>query len=143
MLQSGAQASITATTDAGRLLGEILIQAGQAQKELDGALKEMNKANDSIQNIAAVAEEQAASSKGVASAIDGATKSTMEMVETISNIRRAADETAEAAQGVAEQSEAMSTHAQTLTDVLSRFKVDSKSMSLLHPLKGLPQSPMS
>ncbi|MDR0652498.1 MAG: hypothetical protein LBG12_04225 [Synergistaceae bacterium] len=49
----------------------------------------------------------------------------MEMVETISNIRRAADETAEAAQGVAEQSEAMSTHAQTLTDVLSRFKVDS------------------
>ena len=143
MLQSSVQASITATTDAGRLLGEILIHAGQAQKELDGALKEMNKANDSIQNIAAVAEEQAASSKGVASAIDSATKSTMEMVETISNIRRAADETAEATQGVAEQSEAMSAHAQTLTDVLSRFKVDSKSMSLLHPLKGLPQSPMS
>lgn len=61
----------------------------------------------------------------MASAIDSATKSTMEMVETISNIRRAADETAEAAQGVAEQSEAMSTHAQTLTDVLSRFEVDS------------------
>jgi regulator of sigma D len=81
----------------------------------------MNTANDSIQNIAAVAEEQAASSKEVATAIDAATKSTMEMVDTISNIRRATDETAQAAQGVAEQSEAMNEHSQTLIEVLSHF----------------------
>jgi methyl-accepting chemotaxis protein len=120
-LQSNAQESIKATTEAGRMLGETLSQAEQAQTELNAALKEMNKANDSIQNIAAVAEEQAASSKEVATAIDGATKSTMDMVETISNIRRATDETAEAAQGVAEQSQAVSEHSQTLTDVLTRF----------------------
>jgi methyl-accepting chemotaxis protein len=85
----------------------------------------MNKANDSIQNIAAVAEEQAASSKEVATAIDSATKSTMDMVETISNIRRATDETAQAAQGVAEQSQAVSEHSQTLTEVLGRFTLNT------------------
>ncbi|MDR2522581.1 MAG: methyl-accepting chemotaxis protein [Synergistaceae bacterium] len=122
-LQSGAQASIAATTEAGRLLEETLRQAEQAQKELDEALQEINKANDSIQNIAAVAEEQAASSKEVATAIDNSTKSTMEVVDTIANIRRAADETAQAAQGVAEQSSLMTGHAQTLADVLARFKL--------------------
>ncbi|MDR1731463.1 MAG: methyl-accepting chemotaxis protein [Synergistaceae bacterium] len=122
-LQNGAQSSIEATTDAGRMLGETLTRAEQAQKELDSALKEINKANDSIQNIAAVAEEQAASSKEVASAIDKATKSTMEMVQTISHIRGASEETAKSAQGVAEQSEAMNQHSQTLMGILSRFRL--------------------
>jgi methyl-accepting chemotaxis protein len=120
-LQNSAQESIKANREAGRMLEETLVHAEQAQTELNGALKEMNKANDSIQNIAAVAEEQAASSKEVATAIDGATKSTMEMVETISNIRRASGETAQAAQGVALHSQTMSEHSQTLIDVLSRF----------------------
>jgi methyl-accepting chemotaxis protein len=128
-LQGNAQASIKATTEAGRMLVETLIQAEQAQAELNGTLQEMNKANDSIQNIAAVAEEQAASSKEVATAIDSATKSTMEMVETISNIRRATEETAQAAQGVAEQSEAMNEHSQTLIEVLSRFKLSTSTAS--------------
>jgi methyl-accepting chemotaxis protein len=126
-LQNGAQGSIKATTEAGSLLVETLSHAEQAQKELDGALQEINKANDSIQNIAAVAEEQAASSKEVATAIDSATKSTMETVETISNIRRAVDETSQAAQGVAEQSEAMNGHAQSLDEVLSRFTLKDAS----------------
>jgi methyl-accepting chemotaxis protein len=123
-LQNGAQESIKATTEAGRALVDTIAQAEQAQTELNGAMKEMNKANDSIQNIAAVAEEQAASSKEVATAIDSATKSTMEMVETISNIRHASEETAQAAQGVAEQSEAMSGYAQSLMDALSGFKLN-------------------
>ncbi|MDR1875778.1 MAG: methyl-accepting chemotaxis protein [Synergistaceae bacterium] len=124
-LQSGAQESIGATIEAGRMLSETLVGAEQVQNELNGVLSEMNNTNDSIQNIAAVAEEQAASSKEVASAIDSATKSTMEVVETISSIRRAAEETADAAQGVAEQSEAMTSHAQTLVDILSRFKLSA------------------
>jgi methyl-accepting chemotaxis protein len=122
-LQSGAQESIAATAEAGRMLVETLVQAEQAQKELDGALEQMNKANDSIQNIAAVAQEQAAASKVMATGIEDAVKSTMNVVDTITNIRHAADETATAAQEVAEQSEAMNSHAETLTEILSRFKV--------------------
>ncbi|MDR1509554.1 MAG: methyl-accepting chemotaxis protein [Synergistaceae bacterium] len=126
-LQKGAHESIAATSEAGRTLVETLVQAEQAHKELTGTLEPRNKANDSIQNIAAVAQEQAAASKGIAAGIDSAAKSTREMVDTITNIRHAADETASAAQGVAEQSEAMNRHAETLTDVLSRFKVHKQS----------------
>jgi methyl-accepting chemotaxis protein len=128
-LQNGAQESIKATTEAGRALVETITNAEQAQAELDGAMKEMNKANDSIQNIAAVAEEQAASSKEVATGIDNATKSTMEMVNTISSIRHASEETAQAAQGVAEQSEAMTGYAQSLMDTLSRFKLNAQAQA--------------
>jgi methyl-accepting chemotaxis protein len=123
-LQNGAQESINATTEAGRALAETITQAEQAQVELNGAMKEINKANDSIQNIAAVAQEQAASSKGVANEIDNATKSTMEMVDTISGIRHASEETAQAAQSVAEQSEAMNGYAQSMMDALSHFKLN-------------------
>jgi methyl-accepting chemotaxis protein len=129
-LQKGAHESIAATAEAGRALVETLVQAEQAQKELDGALEQMNKANDSIQNIAAVAQEQAASSKVMAAGIDGAAKSTLEVVETITNIRHAADETASAAQNVAEQSEAVNRHAETLTDILSRFTVHTADSAL-------------
>jgi methyl-accepting chemotaxis protein len=120
-LQNNAQESIKATTEAGHMLGETLHQVEQAQTELNSAVKERNKANDSILSIAAVAEEQGASSKEVATAIDSATKSTMDMVENLSNIRRATDETAQTSQGVAEQSQAVRDHSQTLMDVLARF----------------------
>jgi methyl-accepting chemotaxis protein len=130
-LQGGAEQTIKAAAEAGRLLENTLTQAEQAQGELSGALQGMNKANDSIQSIAAVAEEQAASCKEVASAIDNATKSTREVVGTITGIRRAVDETNRAAQGVAEQTGAMSGHAENLMKALSRFELSGE-----HDAKG-------
>jgi methyl-accepting chemotaxis protein len=122
-LQTGARESMEAVAAAGVILTETLVQAEGAQKGLGGAMSGINKANDSIQSIAAVAQEQAASSKEVAMGIDGATRSTMEMVNTVSNIRTAADSTAQAAQGVAEQAEAIRARAEILAEVLSRFKL--------------------
>lgn len=128
-LQKSAQGSIDAAAESGRVLSETLVQAEQARRELDGAITEINKANDSIQNIAAVAEEQAISSREVAAGIDKATKSTIEMADTISGIRGAADITAMAARNVAEQAEAITQYSERLSGVLSRFKLrdaDSK-----------------
>jgi methyl-accepting chemotaxis protein len=129
-LQKEAQESITATTEAGRALSETLVQAMEAQKQLNAAMEEIGKANDSIQNIAAVAQEQAASSKEVATAIDKATHSTVEMANTVSQIQRAAEETSRAAEAVAEQSEAMSKHARSLMEALSRFKLRNAETTL-------------
>ncbi|GHS97852.1 hypothetical protein AGMMS50276_18620 [Synergistales bacterium] len=123
-LQSGAHDSMSAVTEAGRILTATLTQAEDAQKGLGEAMGSINKANDSIQSIAAVAEEQAASSKEVATGIDNATRSTMEMVGTVSNIRSAADTTAQAAQGVAEKAETIQSHVDTLTEVVGRFKLN-------------------
>jgi methyl-accepting chemotaxis protein len=135
-LQAGAQKSIEATMEAGRMLVETLTQAVEAQEDLHGALDQMNKASDSIQNIAAVAEEQAASSREVATGIGNATQSTMEMVNTVSGIRRATDDTATAAQGVAEHAESMSEHAHTLIEVLSRFKLHAGTAAAAKALKA-------
>ena len=73
-LQSGAHDSINAVGEAGKILEATLAHAERAQKELDDAMSSINKANDSILNIAAVAEEQGASSKEVATGIDNATR---------------------------------------------------------------------
>ncbi|MDR1977338.1 MAG: methyl-accepting chemotaxis protein [Synergistaceae bacterium] len=135
LLQKSAQESITTTIESGKLLTAMLEQAEKAQNELNVALSEMNKANDSIQNIAAVAEEQAASSREVATAIDSATRTTMEVAETISNIRRSSDTTVEGARNVADQSQAMSQYAQNLKLVLERFKTKETSKPL--PAKAL------
>ncbi|MDR0490674.1 MAG: methyl-accepting chemotaxis protein [Oscillospiraceae bacterium] len=126
-LQTGAQESIKATTEAGHLLATTLDHAEQALKELNGAMDQINKANDSIQNIAAIAEEQAASSKEVAQAIDNATKSSVKIVGTISSIHNASDETAKATEGVAKHAESMTEYSSTLTNLLSRFKLDVRS----------------
>jgi methyl-accepting chemotaxis protein len=94
-----------------------------AQIYLNCALFQFNNANDSIQNIAAIAEEQAASSKEVATAIDNATKSTIETVSTIESIRKASNGTAEVAQSVAAQAEEMEKQSQNLNEILSHFKL--------------------
>jgi methyl-accepting chemotaxis protein len=123
-LQSGAQESIKATTEAGELLASTLNHTEHALNELNGALNQMQRANDSIQNIAAVAEEQAASCKEVAHSISGASKASTEMVGTVSNIHRATDETAQATGGIVGQAEGLKAHAQTLTELLSMFKLE-------------------
>ncbi|GHS85612.1 hypothetical protein AGMMS49957_02040 [Synergistales bacterium] len=124
-LQGSAQDSIDATTEAGRLLVDILSQAEDAQEQLDGAIKEINKANNSIQNIAAVAEEQAASSREVATGIDNVTKSTIGMVSTIKDIGAAVETTTNAARGTATEAEVISSGVEKLMGVLSHFKLNA------------------
>ena len=133
-LQESAHESIDAVLEAGQTLNETLLGAEATQTKLNETLDGMNKANDSIQNIASVAQEQAASSKEVATAIDSATRSTMEMVENISSIRNATDGTAQAAKGVATQSRSMNSHAGTLMDILSHFRLkasDSRGLKAI------------
>ncbi|MCL2147253.1 MAG: methyl-accepting chemotaxis protein [Synergistaceae bacterium] len=124
-LQTGAQESIKVTTEAGRTLSLTLEHAGEALDELNDTMEQIQKANDSIQNIAAIAEEQAASCREVAMAIDNATKSSVEMVGTVTGIHRATDEAALATEGVAKQAEAMTSYSKELYDLLSKFKLDS------------------
>ncbi|MDR1741082.1 MAG: methyl-accepting chemotaxis protein [Synergistaceae bacterium] len=122
-LQSGAQSSIAATVEAGRMLEDTLTRAEQAQTELDGALKEVNKINDSIQNIAAIAEEQAASSKEIATGIDRAARSSAQIVDELDEIVKAAGETANTAIKITAESETINGHIALLMKALARFKL--------------------
>ena len=124
-LQNGAQESIKATTEAGRLLTSTLSQAEHALIELNEALNQMNKANDSIQNIAAVAEEQAASSREVALSIDSVTKTTIDMVGNVSSINESASNAVKASGNVAKRADVITQHTKTLSDLLAEFKLSS------------------
>ena len=137
-LQSGAQKTIKSTIEAGNLLSSTLNHAEEALDGLTGALSQINNANDSIQNIAATAEEQAAASREVARAIDSITLSTVSMVGTVENIHRATDETAQTAESVAKQAESMLSYVKTLDSLLSMFILDSsapESAKMLEPVQ--------
>ena len=67
-LQTDAGETVNSSTESSELLTRTTEKADKAKESLNKAMNQINKANDRIQNIAAVAEEQAASSREIASA---------------------------------------------------------------------------
>lgn len=125
-LQGNAEEAIAATSESAEIVKATLSKAGGAKDALGEAMAQIDKANDSIQNIAAVAQEQAAASREVAAGIDQATRSTMDMVQSVEMIRNAADETAKASNEVAAQAGEMHELAFKLKNALSGFRVESE-----------------
>lgn len=136
-LQSGAQETMASSAESSELLTLTMNKADGARNALSEAMVEISKANDRIQNIAAVAEEQAASSREIASGIDGATRATVDMLQNMERIQSATDETAKLSDGVTGQANELTALAQRLKDALSRFKVtDGAPNAGLKALKG-------
>ena len=111
-------------------------KADDAKESLSGAMAQIDKANDRIQNIVAVAEEQAASSREIAGGIDGATRSTTDILENMRQIQNASGETLRVSEDTAKQADALAVLAQKLNGALSRFTVSNKTVSdlpALHP----------
>ena len=129
-LQHNAQDAIASSTESAGIAKETLLKAGTAKNALNEAMSQMDKANGSIQNIAAVAEEQSAASREVALGIDQATKSTMDMVRSVDTIQESADETAKASKDVATQAQEMNDLAVKLKEALSGFKVEDTEIRL-------------
>ncbi len=130
-LQNGAEETMTSSVESSELVTETVKQADEAKSELGSAMAQIDKANDRIQNIAAVAEEQAASSREIATGIDGATKGTVEMLQNMEKIQTATTETAKLSDGLAQEAGDLAALAEKLKDSLSRFKVskDEKTAS--------------
>ena len=90
---------------------------------------QIDKANDRIQNIAAVAQEQAASSREIAAGIDNVTKATTEILQNLESIKNDMDETAliaeRAAQGAVDQTGLV----ESITEALSQFHIEDEGAS--------------
>ena len=129
---------MNSSTESSELLTRTTEKADKAKESLNEAMGQIDKANDRIQNIAAVAEEQAASSREIASGIDAATKSTVDMLQNMERIQSSSDETARVAEGVAKQADGLAVLADRLKKALSRFKVspDDASSARRVALKG-------
>lgn len=137
-LQVGARETMNSSEESSELLTETMKKADNAKESLGRAMGQIGKANDHIQNIAAVAEEQAASSREIAGGIDSTTKSTVEMLQSMERIQAASDEITEVSDDIAQQADGLADLAQRLREALSRFKVSSDDTADAEPkaLKG-------
>ncbi len=141
-LQEAARETKTSSDETAVLLDETTEKANGAQDSLAEAIGQIDKANDRIQNIAAVAQEQAASSREIAAGIDNVTKATTEILEHLESIKNDMDETAliaeRAAQGAVDQTGLV----ESITESLSQFKIEhegnTKSSSRPSKPKALP-----
>ena len=126
-LQSSAQQAIGGTVKSAEIVREVLTKSEKAQVGLHDAVKRMKVINDEIQNIAAIAQEQAASSKEMAGAIDVVTRGTVEVEQRITGVHNSAAEATKASEGVAMAAQTLSNHAVRMSEVLSHFKIEETS----------------
>jgi methyl-accepting chemotaxis protein len=122
-LESNSKMAIDSIIESVDVVQSTQENARSAEKQLGEAMREMSSANGAIQSIAAVAEEQAASSKEMADALDRLTHATMEVDERVQSVRSSTDETAQASEGVAKTAQDMTGYADDLRTELSRFKL--------------------
>ena len=127
VLQNHAEGSIRVTEQTSTIMAATVVKAQEARSGLEVALEEIGKINDVMQNIASVAQEQAAASAEMAHGIDQVTKGTVDVVDSIESIRKSAVETTKASEGVAQEAQAMAEGAQRMHELLGRFKVEGGS----------------
>ena len=123
-LQKSAADSIKATEASEGTLNEVVKAAQGVQGQLQESLREVLAVNDVMQNIAAVAEEQSASSHEMATAIDSITHGASAIVESLGTIRASTEETADSFQEVARNAAHLSENVAHLEQILSQFRID-------------------
>ena len=127
-LQDGARNTKTASDETATLLVQTVEKANGAKDSLAEAMGQIDKANDRIQNIAAVAQEQAASSREIAQGIDNVTKATTEILKHLEGIKTSMDDTAVVAERAARISDEQTQLAQDLRNSLSMFNIGEGSV---------------
>ena len=137
-LQDGARDTKAASDETATLLVQTVEKANGAKDSLNEAMSQIDQANDRIQNIAAVAEQQAASSREIAQGIDNVTKSTTKILENLAGIKTSMDDTTIVAERAAKISNEQTQLAQDLRDSLSMFNIGEDKPSASKGRKALP-----
>ena len=126
-LQTSVRETKTSSDETAVLLDETTEKANGAQDSLADAISQIDKANDRIQNIAAVAQEQAASSREIAAGIDNVTKATTEILEHLESIKNDMDETALIAERAAQGAVTQTGLVESITESLSQFHIEDEA----------------
>lgn len=124
-LAASTEVSLSSMHDVDTIVDATVCMAEDAGRQLDDALREIERISDGIQGIAASAEEQAAASEQTAAGIDSVTKAVEEEMQSVEAIRSATSETAATSQTTAAESRSMEIEAQGLLRVLARFRTNA------------------
>ena len=114
---SMSQESVTDASNAKGLSSE-------TEKEIDSMIKYLREISGATQDLAAVAEEQAASSEEIAEAVQGMSTKINDTAQAGENIRMGASEVAAASEKIAQGAESLSNLSAELQEQLSFFKMD-------------------
>ena len=124
-LQEHSENSLVATKEVTLDITELLKNAESVDKELQGVLSATNHLNESIQNVAAVSEEQAASAEEMTASVQSVTTSIDEIVEVQKNLGKAATSTIDAAKTVEQASQSVAETVTQLSELVGRFKTET------------------
>ena len=133
-LQDHSGSSLTATKEMAQHLSDLLSRAETVDKELQGVLGATNHLNESIQNVAAVSEEQAASAEEMTASVQSVTTSIGEIVGVQKKLGQAASDTVDVAKAIEWASLTVSETAEKLSELIGRFKMEEDGKGLA--LKG-------
>ena len=129
-LQEHSGSSLAATKEVAENISELLQSAEAVDRELQGVLGATNHLNESIQNVAAVSEEQAAAAEEMTASVQSVTASIGEIVGVQKELSQAAEGTVNAAKTVGRASRTMAETVEELSGLISRFKTESDSRAL-------------
>ncbi|MCF4152016.1 methyl-accepting chemotaxis protein [Dethiosulfovibrio sp. F2B] len=96
------------------------------QERLKQSVMEIAKVSDAMQSLAAVAQEQAASSGEMSSAVGSVAKGTTALAAMVDRVRQATDETAGASESIATQAQELSEMARSLQDQMEKFSTEER-----------------
>lgn len=130
-LQEHSKSSIDATERTGALLGETTARTTDAQGKLKDALNALNRLTESIQNVAAVSEEQAASSAEMSHSVHTVVETTERIVESSRSVETATHETTRAAESIAGEAQRMAETSENLLAIVRRFVLDAGEPGLV------------
>jgi methyl-accepting chemotaxis protein len=122
-LSKDASEAISSSEGSVKIVRNIMSRAGAAVDELNGALEQITNANEAIQSIAAVAEQQAASSSEISTAMDEINKSTELITQKMEELHGLSRETAAIGDSVSSSAGDMSASSEHLKDILAQFKI--------------------
>ena len=130
-LQESSRSSIEATERTGTLLSETTKKTVETQKRLDDALRALGRLTESIQSIAAVSEEQAASSSEMSHSIQRVAETTDQTVASGQGVGTATRETTQAAESIAGEAQRMAETSEKLQSIVERFVLDAGGTGIL------------
>ena len=130
-LQGSSGSSIEATERTGTLLSETTKKTVETQKKLDDALRALGRLTESIQSIAAVSEEQAASSSEMSHSIQRVAETTDRTVASGQSVGTATRETTQAAESIAGEAQRMAETSEKLQSIVGRFVLDAGGTGIL------------
>lgn len=125
-LQQHSEESISATEATEQLLTETVTTAESTQTKLNEATDAIARLNEAIQNIAAVSQQQAASSEEMTTAVQHVAEANRNVVNAADSIHTSTQETTKAAESIATAAQGLSATADKLQRLVGTFTFSEK-----------------